>query len=560
MIRLAVHECDIAKRLLGLIDGERRMTNLLHLVELLHVEASERHLGPSGLLHHLAEMRRRLESPEDSEQIRLESDDDTVTLTTIHKSKGLEYGVVLCPFPFKDFLALNAEKSGVYFHAPDGAHGLCLDLGSERLEQHLELMRDESHAENLRLAYVALTRAKHRTQLYWCAARGYEESALAYLLHGKDARSLLGEPNRAQVATHVRGLPEQALLQRLHDLAQANPCIGVSVADPGAPGSAYPRRIEASKKLQPRTLATPLDGWQRTASFTELAHTTAERLGPNEGRDHDEFGLAFESIEGARGRCLLADFPGGARAGNFFHSVLERWDFTQKLPEPLVREQLAAHGIEPDLAELAQKGLAEVVATPLAESPGGLRLRDLSAASRINELEFLLCASGGATHEASERSVARIDSARVATAFERWPSPELPAEYRDRVRELRFVPLAGFLKGYIDLVFEFEGRYYLADYKSNRLGDRYVDYDALAMQRCMSENHYFLQYHLYSVALHRLLSLRQKGYEYERDFGGVFYLFLRGMQPKRPSGVFFEKPPRERIEALSVLFQNEALA
>jgi exodeoxyribonuclease V beta subunit len=556
MIRLAILECNISARLLELVDGERRMTNLLHLVELLHVEASTRHLGPSGLLHYLAQMRQRLEAPADSEQIRLESDEDTVTLTTVHKSKGLEYGVVLCPFLFKDFLALHADKSGVHFHSRDDAHRMVLDLGSERLEQHLELMRDESHAENLRLLYVALTRAKHRTVLYWCRAKGYDESALGYLLHGKDAQSLLGEPNRQQVQTHLKNLHDDALLGRLQELSSEVPSVGVSVAQLDARAPEFVSSHDEHRELRERVVARPLRGWQRTASFTELAHTTLGRLGPNEGRDHDELGAGWESVDAARDRCALADFPGGARAGNFFHGVLERWDFQSRPPQALVDARLSAEGLDPALAELARKALGDVVATPLTHSGAPFRLSDLDASARANELEFMLCVEGRATFEPGPKRGTDLNGQRLSQVFARHPSEELPVGYAELVSELGFVPLHGFLKGYIDLVFEHDGRYFLVDYKSNRLGDRYADYDLAAMRRCMSDNHYFLQYHLYTLALHRLLAARKQGYDYERDFGGVYYLFLRGMHPKKGSGVFFEKPPRARIEALSELLDS----
>jgi exodeoxyribonuclease V beta subunit len=559
MIRLAMLECEIAARLLGLVDGERRMTNLLHLVELLHVAASERHLGPSGLLHYLAEMRHSHEFAEDSEQIRLESDADTVTLTTVHKSKGLEYGVVFCPFPFRDFLAINAEQGGVNFHTSGEPRRLVLDLGSGELEAHLELMRDEAHAENLRLLYVALTRAKHRTVLYWCRAKGYDESALGYLLHNAEAQSLLGEPNRLQVQSHLKNKDDGALLARLERLASEVPSIGVKVARLDGEALPFMSSQPPSGTLRERTIAKPLAYSERTASFTELAHTATERLGPNEGRDHDELGSAWEGSRATRARCLLADFPGGARAGNFFHSVLEHWDFQSRLPEALVIQQLEAHGLEAELAEIARQSLREFVATPLGKAPTSLRLHDVAAVSRINELEFLLCVEGSPTFERQERRAADFTARRIADVLSAHPSPELPGSYAGRVSELGFLPLCGFLKGYIDLVFEHDGRWYLVDYKSNRLGEHYGDYDLGTMQECMSDNHYFLQYHLYAVALHRLLARKKLGYDYERDFGGVYYLFLRGMHPKERSGVFFEKPPRARIEALSSLFRFRGL-
>jgi exodeoxyribonuclease V beta subunit len=561
MVRGALEECAITRRLLELVDGERRMTNLLHLIELLHVEATTRHLGPSGLLHFLGEARARAAgAPEDSEQIRLESDEDTVTLTTVHKAKGLEYGVVLCPFPFKDVLLFNADRAPIHFHDPERKRALTLALGKETRERHIPEVLDEQLAENLRLLYVALTRAKHATIVYWCRARGYEESALGYLLHGKDARSLTGEPNREQVKGHLKSLGDDALLARLEEFAAAVPGISASEVRVGEAIPQYRPPSSTSPKLSQREVKAALTSWQRTSSFTELAHgSDRTTLGPNEGRDHDETLETLPGSEDDSERCRLADFQGGAQTGNFFHAVLERWDFSKKLPDGLVREQLLAHGLPLELEKVAGEALGDFVKTKLHTADGRFRLCDLEPKARKSELEFYLPAGPGSTF--GERAGAdghRLSPRALAAAFQAHPSPELPTSYAAQLEELRFPALRGYLKGYIDLVFEHGGRWYVVDYKTNHLGDTYADYGALAMSRCMMQSHYFLQYHLYSVALHRLLAARKRDYLFERDFGGVYYLFLRGMRGDQRTGVFFEKPPARRIEALSELLSRGA--
>jgi exodeoxyribonuclease V beta subunit len=129
----------------------------------------------------------------------------------------------------------------------------------------------------------------------------------------------------------------------------------------------------------------------------------------------------------------------------------------------------------------------------------------------------------------------------------------MPEDYPPRIRQLGFTPLAGYLTGFIDMVFEHGGRWYLVDYKSNHLGSRADDYAAARLTEELAAHHYFLQYHLYVVALHRYLTLRLAGYDYERHFGGVYYLFLRGMAARHPfrRGVFYDRPPRALVEALS---------
>jgi exodeoxyribonuclease V beta subunit len=145
---------------------------------------------------------------------------------------------------------------------------------------------------------------------------------------------------------------------------------------------------------------------------------------------------------------------------------------------------------------------------------------------------------------------------RLGDVFRRMPSPAVPADYPARVGGLRFEPIAGFVRGYVDLVFESQGRWYLVDYKSSSLGPGVEHYARQGLAAVMAEHHYFLQYHLYAVAVHRMLCLRTLDYDYDRDFGGVFYLFLRGITPQHAPehGVFFDRPPRSTLLALSALF------
>jgi ATP-dependent exoDNAse (exonuclease V) beta subunit len=221
--------------------------------------------------------------------------------------------------------------------------------------------------------------------------------------------------------------------------------------------------------------------------------------------------------------------------------------------------------------------LSEVVAAPLGHGKQRWRLADVPCASRLNELEFHLPVAGvveaatlprgtqlelelsGSTRPRApgpdgKLALTRLSRDKLAQAFAAHPSPELAPGYAARVAELGFVPLEGFLKGYIDLIFERGGRYYLADYKTTHLGDERGAYRRERVVEAMVHGHYYLQYHLYAVALHRWLARRLAGYRYARHFGGVFYLFLKGMAPDDDTGIFFERPPEGRIEALSAAF------
>ncbi len=578
MIRQVMQGCGISERLLGLIDGERRMTNLLHLVELLHTASTTQHLGPSGLFQHLAQQRTREFAIKDSEQIRLESDEDAVVLTTIHKSKGLEYPIVICPTLFNGMLVHPGDRNTTRFHDSDDHNRLKLDLGSTRLAAHQELMKEEAMAENLRLLYVALTRARHRTVVFWGAFREFQTSALGYLLHSAQFIPQGKAPSIDLCADYLRNRHDEALLKRLNDLA-AN-CAGISVATIDhqqvkerlqSPGQYVPGVVRTTS-LECRLVKSPIQVWARTASFTELSthdSSATHSLGPAvvEGRDTDSTAVepAAPRVR-ADQRCRLAEFPGGAQTGNLFHDLLEHADFqAPELESATIETALRAHGFaDPQrrvdtshtsgsggstLVELVQGAIEDFLQT---EIQPGLRLAQLPASQRLNEMEFHLPAAGDANRP--------ITPAALGQVFESHPSDALPAEYASELRKLNFLPLEGYLKGFIDLMFvhhtEAGERYYVVDYKTNNLGEHYAAYEHAALMQAMQHSHYYLQYHLYTLAVHRYLEQRVPNYDYEQSFGGVYYLFLRGMHPDNGarSGVFYEKPPPARLQALSELF------
>jgi exodeoxyribonuclease V beta subunit len=289
--------------------------------------------------------------------------------------------------------------------------------------------------------------------------------------------------------------------------------------------------------LAARSLRRLLDSATRTASFSALV--AGRRSGAENPADYDA--LAARSEEAATPSGLaLEPFPRGAGPGKLIHEVLEHCTFDD--PAQAWREHAAqlvlARGYGNELVEPLLRGIAQVLETPLDAS--GLMLRNVAAARRLNELEFLFPVDA----PLSARSLARLLRAHGAPAADRG--------YARRLEELPFETLRGYLRGFIDLVFEHQGRFYLVDYKSNRLGPSASDYEQPALARAMGEHHYYLQYHLYALALHRYLRARLPGYAYERQFGGVFYLFLRGMSARHPAGtgVFFDLPAQALIDAL----------
>jgi exodeoxyribonuclease V beta subunit len=531
----------VEERLLGRPDGMRRITNLNHLCELLAEAALNERLGPLGVLRWLESARNdaatRAELTAGSHELRLESSETAVQLTTVHKSKGLEYPIVYCPFLYRAATLQGDDKTLVRFHDPEAHGALTLDLGSEQQAEHLEIAKREALSEALRLLYVALTRAKHRVCLVLSAHKPSADSALVF--------TLLGGAGKTQVTARLEraGGLEAALTALAADSEGA-----ISLRKLDARGAPPPRSLEAPPEtLLARPIRRVLDAGRRTASFSALV---AGRSQAQDSAHFDDLAAQSQGDDLAPARAArepgpdsslaLDEFPRGAGPGQLIHEVLEHCAFDD--PEQRWRasaaQLLKARGFDERLLDGLSRGIAQMLATPLDAS--GLRLSSVAAQRRLNELEFLFPVHA----PLSARSLARVFRAHAAPAADK--------HYARRVEELSFETLRGFLRGFIDLVFQHEGRFYLVDYKSNRLGASAADYDQPALVRAMAEHHYFLQYHLYTLALHRHLRTRVAGYAYERHFGGAFYLFLRGMSPEHPpgTGVFCDLPSASLIDAL----------
>jgi exodeoxyribonuclease V beta subunit len=523
MFRRVLHEQSIATRLLGLQDGERRLTNLLQLAELLQ-NASREHQGIENLLRWLAEQIAGPDGDSEEQQLRLESDEALVKIVTIHKSKGLEYPVVLLPFLWG---ARRAEGPPL-FHEETGARAAVLDL--ERAECHCALAEKERLAEDLRLAYVALTRAKYLCYFSWGHFRDAERSALAWLFHAdEDVEDV------EALAERCRSLSDEALRRPLEALAEKAPeCLALAGL-PEPTGAVYRAAVATGAPRAARTVQRRVRQDWAVASFTGL---TSGRLEAAERPDYGSRGEDREEAATAAGAGIF-QFPRGAHAGSFLHQLFESIDFPNAQGETLeseVRRQLARHGFPARWQSVIQQLVGEVLDAVL-DAGTGLRLRDVTDARRLVELEF-------------HYPIARLAPGPLNAALEGL------GEYHAAGPKLRFEPVAGVMRGFIDLVFEHEGRFYLVDYKSSYLGVRLDDYAPQALAEAVARHRYDLQYLLYTVALHRYLRRRIPGYRYARHFGGVYYLFLRGMRAAHgaASGVHFARPEESLVETLDALF------
>ncbi|MGU5716862.1 exodeoxyribonuclease V subunit beta [Aeromonas taiwanensis] len=529
MLRALLHRRNLAASLLASPYGERRLTNFLHLGELLQQVSSELD-GEYALLRWLGEAVNR-QSGQDAEQIlRLESERKLVQIVTIHKSKGLEYPLVFLPF----ICSHRSADTPLYHEADEAGNRTILDLTGA--EDSLAEADKERLAEDLRLLYVALTRGVYATWLGLAPVRSGNGKSEKTDLHQTAIGYLLQKGEEGDAAT---------LATALSALAEDLP--GVAVGEPSLTRPApLPPEEEQLGEPQVRRFGGTLERDWWISSYSGLAaqgHGHSKGVLANPGFDDEVVteaaALAAEEPVQAPQPSIFT-FPKGARPGTLLHSLFETIDFESAAGEPLAQHiatLLAQDGFDESWAQVLQQQVEVVLETPLETGFGEpVRLRDLAPERKQVELEFFL-------------PMGRV-TAPALTALCQQHDPLSRGN-----KPLSFATVQGMLKGFIDLVFEWQGRWYLLDYKSNHLGMSPADYSRPALEQAMVEHRYDLQYQLYSLALHRLLTLRLPGYDFDQHFGGVFYLFLRGMPQ---GGIFHTRPCRELVLGLDRLFSEGA--
>lgn len=536
---------SVLPRVLALPDGERRATNLLHLSEVLHQAERERRLGLEGLVQWLYEQIDPRTRGTEEQPLRLESDRNAVKLVTIHKSKGLEYPIVFCPFIWEASVVRD-RKGPVAYHDPHHGGRLTLDLGSSPPERddHIALAEQEMLSENLRLLYVAFTRARHRCYTVWGRFNRADTSAPAYLFHARPPQA--GHPPLEASALDYAGLEDADMRADLEALAAASGGTIRPASLPRGDRVLSPERPVSPPDLSAKTFKGRIDRSWGIASFSSL--TTSH---PH-GVDIEEHDTVLEPMEGIEQEPLepaadedpagLCGFPGGTRSGLCLHAILETLDFRDPDPHTLseaVQTALRAYGFDPAWEPSVCDMIRAVISTPLDSNRHRLRLERVSMENRLNELSFFF----------PLRSVSPEDLQGILLPH---AGCGVPKPLPEHIGRLRFSPVQGFMRGFVDLVFRFEGRFYIVDWKSNDLGPSMKDYRPDRIEAAMSGGLYHLQYLLYTLAVDRYLSLRLPEYEYGAHFGGVFYVFLRGVSPAHGpgSGVFPNIPPEPLIRAL----------
>ncbi|MBA3919742.1 MAG: exodeoxyribonuclease V subunit beta [Gemmatimonas sp.] len=577
-------ERSVAERLLGEPAGERRLTNLRHLEELLHAAVVSEHLNVEGTLRWLRTQMAEAEEQGDRPgnrpvtELRLESDADAVQIVTVHKSKGLEYDVVYCPTLWSAYPV--QPDAPVLVHEQDG---VVLDHGSPQRPARQAPADRERLAEESRLLYVALTRARFRTVVGWGPIthrkRGdvAAQSALSWLLFDAAVGGVpdSGAVSALPMAAALAASPQvwQAHLEAV--IAAHRDLMAMETADSTLVSPLSLARAIVQPAPVVRTLPdepTPdrrFDTY-RIASFTSLSRPLAGAAAVRDVDDPNEGTGTAPSEDGPvlSPRDLPREdfraFPAGREAGIALHALFEHsaFDETPAMLRPMVVQHLHDAGLlqAPPEIDLRVNAVVDMMqrtlGTPIPLDASGLpsfALREVRGDRARHEWQFLL--PMGAQDAAVTRD-------RLALAFAQHGVGPV-SEYAEALRALGPTQLHGYLTGFVDLLFEHDGRWWVVDWKSNQLGTSPAAYTADALTAVMVDHHYILQYHLYLTAAYRFLRHRMPDFEYDRHMGGAAYAFLRGFGSFNPApgqGWFVDRPPRELIEALSAAFGEQALA
>ena len=471
-------------------NGERAITNLHQLVELLYKIQTNKKLSSLELIDWLKRAIESNNAQGDEYEQRIENDEECVKIVTIHKSKGLEYNIVIAPY--LDFIE---HKKDEFFNLRN-ENGEYLNFKkSQASEAYLELYKQQNEQENRRLLYVAITRTVYKCFIIKNDSNDARNSTLSFFTNAiKDTDTLLID----------------------------------NIEAPAIPENYY-FRIKQHKNNtivnQVVNFTLTQQNWQRT-SYTGLAAEMDKNSKPNFGNyinEYDDF--------------IFSKLSKGSTTGNMLHHIFENIHFTNNERWAAVIE-VAIKKFAPSNKGLYELMLEEMVSHVLKAdiklADTSFNLEDVDYDKRIHEFEFdfpLGIFQPADLHGLSTESI----QIKVKERYE----------------------LEGIMNGKIDMLFECKDKYFILDWKSTFLGDSLQQYVPAALNTAMNENNYHLQYLIYTLATKKYLESRLPGFDYEKDFGGVLYLFIRGMRKGTDSGIFYCKPSLEQIEALENIILKE---
>jgi exodeoxyribonuclease V beta subunit len=490
---------------------ERRIANIEHLAQLIQQAETENHLTPLQTMQWLSNAAGRQAMAQETE-LHLESDREAVQILTLHSAKGLEFPIVFCPHLMHASSPAKKGMEPLRVHTDEGATGY--DFGSDDFALRREEEINQQGEEDLRLAYVGVTRAQLRCYLFWADIKGRGSTPSSF-------DSPLGRLLFPQ--------GDVSFNDQCHVLAEQTSTTGTQYRciDPDEVFTHSPPAIAKSDQvLHRRQPGTRRLVTNRTrTSFTGLVRHTAAH-GADEPGSFDETVSSSEPVE-------HGGLPPGVRFGNVFHEMLQKGNFADmaagKIDKDLLAHVCRRYQLDIDVTSACQL-IINTVSAELTTDPGatGFRLMDLPPEKTVKEMGFTL-------HLHSfNPDIFNACAAEVAV-----------------FRPIQHATIEGYLNGFIDLVAEHDGRFFIVDYKTNYLGTAPGDYSRNSIMETMRHHNYGLQYLLYTVVIHRYLSTFVPRYRYRTHFGGVLYPFVRGIDPRIPGhSIFADIPPESVITGL----------
>lgn len=505
---------------------ERSLTNLIHLLELLQ-HASQKHHQP---WEQLSWLRDKIENQSvDSEsELRLESDANLVKIITLHGSKGLEYPVVFIPYASRAKGGPKSTPAFSRYHDTESKQSISFVGFNADVQKRAE---KERQAEDVRLLYVAVTRAKYLCYICATPFSDFHNSPLGLMIGSQKGGDLC-----ESLARIVNDTPESAALITVpSDEWESNSC------HPSPPIETSPLNIKSKPIVQVVNRVIENDWW--IGSFSAITRNLRHGVMAEPDRDSYELKDLGKELNDQTEDMRFV-LKKGAAAGNLLHDILENTDFINPDWNTAFDKPLRHFGkLEDDEVETLKCWLQECLDAKLSNGSASdqakvLSLSALPMANTLREVEFYF-----PMNDTTRQDLSNI----IQTHRESNVLPQLPPGNE----------LKGMMHGFIDLIFEWQGKYYVADYKSTFLGDNVEDYSYQALLDNIQDNYYDLQYLIYCLALHRYLRLRIENYSPDKHFGGVYYLYLRGMGPVDGKGVYYKAIEPDLLNALDDLFANK---
>jgi exodeoxyribonuclease V beta subunit len=469
-----------------------------------------------------------ISNPADDDEytMRMERDDDAVNIITMHACKGLEFPIVYCPFLVS---TQNNRETCIIYHDPDEDNKpvMCLDKDADTKAKSLKEMEDR--AEEARLLYVALTRAKSACRIMLKINKYFNKTAFCRVFFGEKVNpgrdSAVEEFGKIAYNSNGRiNFDDGTIPIRKQYIADKYPQAGISARE-------FTGKIKESLSNH---------------SYSSISKQLIRQQDNNENNEKDFFSeyhpknqITIKKENGIFG------FPAGNIAGLCIHEIFEKIDFTVSDKE-YVSEKCGEILLKYKFDQSWSDHIADMffnVVNSAIDDKSGIKLSDIGFDSRLSELEFLF-------------PMENFNSKRFREIFKGQ------SLYCDKIYEKlidNYSDAGGMMKGFVDLIFVYGGKYYIADWKSNHLGDQDSDYVYDRLIDEMDKHNYYLQYYIYTAALHRYLRHRMPDYVYEKHIGGVYYFFVRGMNSNSPdkTGIFIDRPKEDVVEKLDKYFAGE---